>query len=147
MHNKLLLIIFSVTAILTPISAMAQITNLNDAKTAFAERNIDATLDGERNTLNINISNLLIKVFLAQPDNDLSFLVEYANVTPRQVPLEYLNRYNREVKFGRAYFGNNGKLFVQMDRNGKGGLSKTDLLSDLDTFLLLLGKLKRDLTQ
>ena len=58
---------------------------------------------------------------------------------------QFLNKFNNEVKFGRAYIDRDGDVAIQMDRNSAGGVSAENIESDFDVFLLLIAKFLSDL--
>ena len=80
-------------------------------------------------------------------DGDVSFLTYIEDVSADMLGLEFLNRFNNEVKFGRVYVDGDGDIALQMDRNASGGVSMDNIESDFEVFILLVQKFLTDLSE
>ena len=69
----------------------------------------------------------------------------WPGIQANEVGYQFLNKFNNEVKFGRAYIDRDGDVAIQMDRNSAGGVSSENIESDFDVFLLLIQKFLTDL--
>lgn len=95
-------------------------------------------------TIKITRGSRTISATINGPDGDISY-VAYPPFTRATTTLEQLNTFNRDVKFGRAYFDKDGDVVIQMDRNGAGGSSLDGVKSDVDVAYLLYARLSSDL--
>jgi hypothetical protein len=92
----------------------------------------------------VDVAQYRIVVAVDGADGDVSFLV-WPGVQAGDIGLNFLNKFNNEVKFGRAYIDRDGDVAIQMDRNSAGGVSAENIESDFDVFLLLIQKFLTDL--
>lgn len=100
--------------------------------------------DYDATKLYVDIAQYRIVVAVDGSDGDVSFLV-WPGIQATEVGYQFLNRFNNEVKFGRAYIDRDGDVAIQMDRNSAGGVSSENIESDFDVFLLLIQKFLTDL--
>ncbi len=101
--------------------------------------------DYDANKVTVEISDYLILVAVDGADGDISFVTWLPGVRAGDVGYQFLNKFNNEVKFGRAYVDKDGDVTIQMDRNSSGGVSAKNIESDFDVFLLLINKFLTDL--
>ena len=101
--------------------------------------------DYDANKVTVEISDYLILVAVDGVDGDISFVTWLPGVRAGDVGYQFLNKFNNEVKFGRAYVDKDGDVTIQMDRNSSGGVSAKNIESDFDVFLLLISKFLSDL--
>ncbi len=101
--------------------------------------------DYDANKVTVEISDYLILVAVDGADGDISFVTWLPGVSAGDVGYQFLNKFNNEVKFGRAYVDKDGDVTIQMDRNSSGGVSAKNIESDFDVFLLLISKFLSDL--
>ena len=92
----------------------------------------------------VDVAQYRIVVAVDGSDGDVSFLV-WPGIRANEVGYQFLNKFNNEVKFGRAYIDRDGDVAIQMDRNSAGGVSSANIESDFDVFLLLIQKFLTDL--
>ncbi len=92
----------------------------------------------------VDVAQYRIVVAIDGADGDVSFLV-WPGIQADDIGLNFLNKFNNEVKFGRAYIDRDGDVAIQMDRNSAGGVSAENIESDFDVFLLLIQKFLTDL--
>ncbi len=92
----------------------------------------------------VDVAQYRIVVAVDGADGDVSFLV-WPGIQANEVGYQFLNKFNNEVKFGRAYIDRDGDVAIQMDRNSAGGVSSENIESDFDVFLLLIQKFLSDL--
>ncbi len=92
----------------------------------------------------VDVAQYRIVVAVDGADGDVSFLV-WPGIRANEVGYQFLNKFNNEVKFGRAYIDRDGDVAIQMDRNSAGGVSSENIESDFDVFLLLIQKFLTDL--
>ena len=97
------------------------------------------------NSLRVHVAGYDIFITVAGADGDVSYRTWLTNVSANDVGLQLLNKFNNEVKFGRAYIDGDGDVTIQMDRNSAGGVSAENIESDFDVFLLLVSKFLTDL--
>jgi hypothetical protein len=97
------------------------------------------------NSLVVFVGDFRIVVIVDGADSDVTYLTYIPHLTIRQVGHEFLTRFNREVKFGRAYVDRDGDITLQMDRNSTGGVTVENIQSDFDVFLLLISRFLSDL--
>ncbi|MEM8771172.1 MAG: YbjN domain-containing protein [Pseudomonadota bacterium] len=100
--------------------------------------------DYDASKIYVDVAQYRIVVAVDGSDGDVSFLV-WPGVQADDVGYQFLNRFNNEVKFGRAYIDRDGDVAIQMDRNSAGGVSAENIESDFDVFLLLISKFLSDL--
>lgn len=100
--------------------------------------------DYDASKIFVDVAQYRIVVAVDGADGDVSFLV-WPGVQSDDVGYQFLNRFNNEVKFGRAYIDGDGDVAIQMDRNSAGGVSAENIESDFDVFLLLISKFLSDL--
>ena len=92
----------------------------------------------------VEVAQYQIVVAVDGADGDVSFLT-WPGINSSEVGYQFLNTFNNEVKFGRAYIDRDGDVAIQMDRNSAGGVSINNIQSDFDVFLLLVSKFLSDL--
>ncbi len=97
------------------------------------------------NRVVVTVSGYKIIVALDGSDGDVTYITWLQGVTGDDLGYKFLNEFNNEVKFGRAYIDNDGDVTIQMDRNSAGGVSAENIESDFDVFLLLISKFLSDL--
>lgn len=100
--------------------------------------------DYDASKIFVDVAQYRIVVAVDGADGDVSFLV-WPGIQASEVGYQFLNRFNNEVKFGRAYIDSDGDVAIQMDRNSAGGVSAQNIESDFDVFLLLIQKFLTDL--
>ncbi len=99
----------------------------------------------EANKVIVDASGFRIIVWIDGADGDISYITWLPGVTADEVGYKILNKFNNDVKFGRAFADSDGDIRLQMDRNSGGGVSTENVLSDFDVFLMLIGKFLSDL--
>lgn len=97
------------------------------------------------NRVLVNVAGYNIIVAIDGADGDVTYITWLAGVSSSDLGLKFLNQFNNEVKFGRAYIDGDGDVTIQMDRNSAGGVSAENIESDFDVFLLLISKFLSDL--
>lgn len=100
--------------------------------------------DYDATKIYVDVAQYRIVVAIDGADGDVSFLV-WPGIQANEIGLQFLNKFNNEVKFGRAYIDRDGDVAIQMDRNSAGGVSAENIESDFDVFLLLIQKFLTDL--
>lgn len=98
----------------------------------------------DQSKIYVDVAQYRIVVAVDGADGDVSFLV-WPGIQANDVGYKFLNKFNNEVKFGRAYIDRDGDVAIQMDRNSAGGVSAENIESDFDVFLLLIQKFLSDL--
>lgn len=93
----------------------------------------------------VDVADYSVIIAVDGPDGDISFLTYLFDVSSSDVGYQFFNKFNNEVKFGRAYVDRDGDVVIQMDRNSSGGVSAKNIESDFDVFLLLIDKFLSDL--
>ncbi len=139
--------------IATMAAAMLLFTPLAGASAAgVTAESIEEMLSGEYNARAVNsnrvevqVSGHVILVAIAGLDGDISFLTWLSDVNSGDVGYQFINKFNNEVKFGRAYLDSAGDVILQMDRNASGGVSAKNIESDFEVFLMLITKFLSDL--
>jgi len=104
-----------------------------------------AVRDFDSNKVAVPVGDHIVLVAVHGPDGDISYFTFLNGVSGGSLGYEFLNRFNNEVKFGRAYVDRDGDVVLQMDRNSAGGVSAENIESDFDVFLLLISKFLSDL--
>ncbi|MGV6800481.1 MAG: YbjN domain-containing protein [bacterium] len=112
---------------------------------AIMEDNGYTVVDVSNNMVAVSYQGLAIMIAIDGADGDLSYLTYLVDVDSTTVGYEFLNRFNNEVKFGRAYVDRDGDVAIQMDRNASGGVSAENVESDFDVFLMLVYKFIEDI--
>ena len=97
-------------------------------------------------TLAVVVEDQVMLVGVDGPDGDVSFLAHINGVTLREIGREFIDEYNQQVKFGRAYTNSDGSIAIQYDRNSDGGVSAANILSDFSVFIMLVHKFRNDMT-
>ena len=97
------------------------------------------------NRVLVNVAGYNIIVAIDGADGDITYITWLAGVSGDDLGYKFLNSFNNEVKFGRAYVDRDGDVTIQMDRNSAGGVSAKNVESDFDVFLLLISKFLSDL--
>lgn len=100
--------------------------------------------DRDATKMVVNVQGYRVLVAIDGADRDISFIT-WPGVQSTDVGYQFLNKFNNEVKFGRAYIDRDGDVAIQMDRNSAGGVSAENIESDFDVFLLLINKFLSDL--
>ncbi len=101
--------------------------------------------DYDANKVLVNVSGYNIIVALDGADGDVTYITWLQGVSGNDLGYKFLNEFNNEVKFGRAYIDRDGDVTIQMDRNAAGGVSAENIESDFDVFLMLVSKFLSDL--
>ena len=101
--------------------------------------------DVDRTKIMVTVDRYSIIVAVDGADGDISFITWIPGLSSSDVGYQFLNQFNNEVKFGRAYIDRDGDIAIQMDRNAAGGVSSENIESDFDVFLLLISKFLSDL--
>lgn len=101
--------------------------------------------DYDSTKLMVDVDVYRIVVAIDGADGDISFITWIPGLSSNDVGYQFLNKFNNEVKFGRAYIDRDGDVAIQMDRNAAGGVSAENIESDFDVFLLLINKFLSDL--
>ena len=91
------------------------------------------------------VGEYVVLVGVDGADGDVSYITFLNGVSADDLGYKFLNKFNNEVKFGRAYIDADGDVAIQMDRNSAGGVSAENIESDFDVFLLLISKFLSDL--
>lgn len=115
-----------------------QITDILSGQ-GYAVRDFDA------NMIAVVVAEYVVLVGVDGADGDISYITFLSGVRADDLGLKFLNRFNNEVKFGRAYVDRDGDVAIQMDRNAAGGITAENIESDFDVFLLLISKFLSDL--
>lgn len=108
------------------------------------EENGYTVVDVSGNMVAVLYQGLAIMIAIDGADGDVSYLTYLEEIDGGMVGFEFLNRFNNEVKFGRAYVDRDGDIAIQMDRNSSGGISPENVESDFDVFILLVKKFIND---
>ncbi len=93
----------------------------------------------------VDASGYTIIVWIDGADGDISYITWLPGITADDVGYKILNKFNNDVKFGRAFADSDGDIRLQMDRNSSGGVSAENIESDFDVFLMLIAKFLSDL--
>lgn len=101
--------------------------------------------DFNSDMLRVDVGGYTILIWVDGADADISYITFVPGVSGAEVSYSLLNKFNNEVKFGRAYIDRDGDVAIQMDRNSAGGVSAENIESDFDVFLLLIAKFLSDL--
>lgn len=101
--------------------------------------------DYDATKIMVDVAGYTVVVAIDGADRDISFITWIPGVQASDVGYQFLNKFNNEVKFGRAYIDRDGDVAIQMDRNSAGGVSAENIESDFDVFLLLINKFLSDL--
>ena len=104
-----------------------------------------AVEDFNQTMVAVRVGDYLVLVGINGADDDISYLTYLSGVSGDLLGYKFLNQFNNEVKFGRAYVDSDGDVAIQMDRNSAGGVSAENIESDFDVFLLLISKFLSDL--
>ena len=102
-------------------------------------------IDHDANKIRVNVAGYNILIALDGPDGDVTYITWLGGLSGNDIGYKFLNQFNNEVKFGRAYIDRDGDVTIQMDRNAAGGVSAENIESDFDVFLLLVSKFLADL--
>ena len=93
----------------------------------------------------VDVNGYRIIVWIDGPDSDISYITWLHGITADDVGYKVLNKFNNDVKFGRAFVDRDGDIRLQMDRNSAGGVSSENIESDFEVFLSLIEKFLSDL--
>ena len=104
-----------------------------------------AVRDFDDNMVAVVFGEYVVLVGVDGPDGDISYLTFLSGISADALGYEFLNDFNNNVKFGRAYIDRDGDVAIQMDRNAAGGITAENIESDFDVFLLLISKFLSDL--
>ena len=104
-----------------------------------------AVRDFDNTKVVVTVGEYSILIGVAGADSDISYITFVPGINSSDIGYEFLNNFNNEVKFGRAYIDADGDVAIQMDRNSAGGVSAENIESDFDVFLLLISKFLSDL--
>lgn len=134
----------SVMLSMAPLStALADSVSKDEIAKILSEQGYNVQ-DYDATKVYVDVAQYRIVVAVDGSDGDVSFLV-WPGIQANQVGYQFLNKFNNEVKFGRAYIDRDGDVAIQMDRNSAGGVSSENIESDFDVFLLLIQKFLTDL--
>jgi hypothetical protein len=97
-----------------------------------------AVRDLSANSIAVTVSDYIILVGVDGADSDISYQTYLPGIRGDTLSYEFLNTFNNDVKFGRAYIDRDGDIAIQMDRNSAGGVSAENIESDFYIFLLLI---------
>ncbi|MEM9013555.1 MAG: YbjN domain-containing protein [Pseudomonadota bacterium] len=101
--------------------------------------------DLDRNKVTVTVGEYVVLIGVDGSDRDVTYRTYLEGLTGSHLGFDFLNKFNNEVKFGRAYIDRDGDVALQMDRNSAGGVSAENIQSDFDVFLLLISKFLSDL--
>ncbi len=104
-----------------------------------------AAHDYDQNKIRVDVAGYAILIAIDGTDGDITYITWLNGVSGDDVGLKLLNKFNNDVKFGRAYIDRDGDVTIQMDRNAAGGITAENIESDFDVFLLLISKFLSDL--
>ncbi len=139
--KKYLAVFLSITFILGASSAYAvtpsEIKSAMDAK-GYTVVNVS------ENTVAVMYRGLAVMIAVDGSDGDVTYLTYLDDVSSDMVGYDFLNRYNNDIKFGRAFVDRQGDVAIQMDRNSAGGVSLKNIESDFVVFLSLVKKFVTD---
>ena len=144
-------VIFSTLALSLVLAVVAPATNADassigkrDLSSILSEQGY-AVRDFSDNMVAVVVGEYIVLVGVDGADGDISYITFLSGVTANDLGYEFLNNFNNEVKFGRAYIDRDGDVAIQMDRNAAGGITAENIESDFDVFLLLISKFLSDL--
>ncbi len=141
---KLAAVAASIALSLAPFSAaLADNVSKDEIAKILSEQGYSVQ-DYDATKVYVDVAQYRIVVAVDGSDGDVSFLV-WPGIRANEVGYQFLNKFNNEVKFGRAYIDRDGDVAIQMDRNSAGGVSSANIESDFDVFLLLIQKFLTDL--
>ena len=123
--------------------ALAENVSKSDITKILTEQGYNVQ-DYDATKIYVDVAQYRIVVAIDGADGDVSFLV-WPGIQANEIGYQFLNKFNNEVKFGRAYIDRDGDVAIQMDRNSAGGVSAENIESDFDVFLLLIQKFLTDL--
>ncbi len=110
---------------------------------AMDDRGYTAEVDG--NIVYVMSEYAPIAIAIGGTDGDVSYLTYVDDISSDELGYEFLNQFNNEVKFGRAYIDSDGDIAIQMDRNATGGVSLDNVMSDIEVFTMLIAKFRTDI--
>ena len=125
-------------------SALAGGVSKSQITTILTEQGYNVQDDGP-NSIAVNVGGYVVLIALDGADSDITYITWLQGVSGDDLGYKFLNQFNNEVKFGRAYIDHDGDVTIQMDRNSAGGVSAENIESDFDVFLLLISKFLSDL--
>ena len=96
------------------------------------------------NTVAVMYRGLAVMIAIDGRDGDITYLAYLDDVSSDMLGYDFLNRYNNEIKFGRAFVDRQGDVAIQMDRNSSGGVSLQNIESDFVVFISLVKKFVTD---
>ena len=96
------------------------------------------------NTVAVMYSGLAVMIAVDGRDGDVTYLAYLDDISADMLSYDFLNKYNNDIKFGRAFVDRQGDVAIQMDRNSQGGVSMRNVESDFNVFLSLVKKFVRD---
>lgn len=141
---KLAIVSAAIMLAFSPLSgALAEGVSKGEISRVLTEQGYNVQ-DYDASKIFVDVAQYRIVVAVDGADGDVSFLV-WPGIQADEVGYQFLNKFNNEVKFGRAYIDNDGDVAIQMDRNSAGGVSVQNIESDFDVFLLLIQKFLSDL--
>lgn len=95
--------------------------------------------------IGVAVGEQIVLIGVHGADGDVSYITYLPELSIRELGYPFLNKFNNAVKFGRAYVDRDGDIAIQMDRNAAGGISRENVVSDFQVFLLLITKFLNDL--
>ena len=139
-------VVFAAVLLAAPLSAADAANKLGKAELTeiLSDKGYNVQ-DHGGNRVRVNVGGYNIIVAIDGADGDITYITWLPGVTGDDLGYKFLNAFNNEVKFGRAYVDRDGDVTIQMDRNSAGGVSVENVESDFDVFLLLIAKFLSDL--
>lgn len=104
-----------------------------------------AVRDFDANMVSVVVGQHIVLIGVHGADGDITYITYLSGVSGATLGYDFLNRFNNEVKFGRAYVDSDGDVALQMDRNAAGGVSAQNIESDFEVFQMLIEKFLTDL--
>lgn len=95
--------------------------------------------------IGVAVGEQIVLIGVHGSDGDVTYITYLPELSIRELGYPFLNKFNNGVKFGRAYVDRDGDIAIQMDRNSAGGISRENVVSDFQVFLLLVTKFLNDL--
>ncbi|MCI5048635.1 MAG: YbjN domain-containing protein [Aquisalinus sp.] len=139
--KKFLAIFLSVGLLFTSTNAFA--ITPDDIKTAMDSKGY-TVVNVSENTVAVMYRGLAVMIAVDGRDGDVTYLAYLDDISSDMLSYDFLNRYNNDVKFGRAFLDRQGDLAIQMDRNSSGGVTLQNVESDFMVFISLVRKFVND---
>ncbi|MEM8986994.1 MAG: YbjN domain-containing protein [Pseudomonadota bacterium] len=129
--------LFSSAALAEDVVSADDITTVLESE-GYAVQQIGPSMVG------VVVGSQVILVGVDSSEGDVTYVTYLPDLSLRELGYEFLNQFNTQIKFGRAYVDGDGDIAIQMDRNATGGISTDNVLSDFDVFLMLVSKFLQD---